>query len=387
MRGMKKICFVTTVSLTLDVFVLEFAKYLHDNTDWDITFVCNEDEAFANRLPKYIHFHPIPMKRGISVAGVKAMLEMWKFFKEQKFDLIQYSTPNASLYAAMAGKFAKIPVRLYCQWGMVFVGFTGLKRRIFKTIEKAVCRLSTRIEPDSNSSLKFAHEEGLYPESAGAVIWNGSACGVDLHKFDRSKKDEYRKNIRERYGIPEDAFVFGYVGRVTREKGMNELLESAESVIDGDKNIYLFMVGSEEVDDTIDQNLYGWSKNCPQVVYTGYTRVVEQFMSAMDCFVLPSYREGFGMSVIEAEAMGVSVIITDIPGPVDGMLKDKTGLAVPKMDAKALKAAMDKLAASPDLCQEFGKNGVEYVSQNFEQKELFRRMCEDRKALLSEEKS
>ena len=161
---MKKICFITTISLTLKAFVLKTAEYLHENTDWDISFICSTDDEFEQMLPEYIHYYPVPMERGISVAGVKAMLEMMKIFKREKFDLIQYSTPNASLYASLAGFLAGIPVRLYCQWGMAFVGFTGLKRKIFKAEEKLVCSLSTWIEPDSYSNLNFAHEQGLYPQ-------------------------------------------------------------------------------------------------------------------------------------------------------------------------------------------------------------------------------
>lgn len=362
------------------MFVLELAKYIHEKTDWDITFVCNNDDTFAERIPEYIHFHPIKMERGISIAGVKAMLEMRRFFREQKFDLIQYSTPNASLYASMAGKLASIPVRLYCQWGMAYVGFVGIKRKIFKTIEKLVCRLSTWVEPDSNSNLRFSHKEGLYPENVGSVIWKGSACGVNLQKFDVLKKDDYRKIIRNKYGIADDAFVFGYVGRITRDKGVNELLEASKIILSENRNAYLLMVGPEEVDETVKQDLYKWAKNCDQVIFSGFTRVVEQFMSAMDCYVLPSYREGFGMSVVEAEAMAVPVIITNIPGPTDGMIKDRTGFVVEPKDVQGLETAMRRIIVS-DL-HLYGNNGLELVRNGFDQKQLFKYILEDRKRLL-----
>ena len=378
---MKKICYITTISLTLDMFVLESAKYIHDNTDWDITFICNNDDSFAERLPEYIHFHPIKMERGVSIAGIKAMLEMKNFFKEQRFDLIQYSTPNASLYASLAGKLAKVPVRLYCQWGMAFVGFSGFKRKIFREIEKTVCKLSTWIEPDSNSNLNFAHEEGLYPESKGSVICKGSACGVNLQKFDVTRKSEYREIIREKYGIPKEAFVFGYVGRITRDKGVNELLEATQSLMKEKNNVYLLMVGPEEVDETINTNLYEWAKGCDQVIFAGFTRVVEQFMAAMDCYILPSYREGFGMSVVEAEAMAVPVIISDIPGPIDGMERNKTGLVVEKKDTLGLKTAMSNMMMA-DLSY-FGNNGLNLAKSWFEQGKLFECILQDRKRLLN----
>ena len=219
---MKKICFVTTISGTIRSFILKTAIYLHENTDWDISFICNYDKEFENELPDFIHYYPISMERGISIGGIKAMFEMRKIFKREKFDMIQYSTPNASLYASMAGFLARVPVRLYCQWGMAYVGFNGLKRKIFKFVEKTVCHLSTWIEPDSYSNLNFAHKEKLYSKNKGSVIWNGSACGIDLNKFDCSRFDVYRKETREKLNINEKEFVFGFVGRITRDKGIIE---------------------------------------------------------------------------------------------------------------------------------------------------------------------
>ena len=382
MNKMKKICYITTVSLTLDMFVLEAAKYIHQNTDWDITFVCNNDDEFAKRLPEYIKFHPIKMERGISITGVKAMLNMIKFFKEQKFDLIQYSTPNASLYAAIAGKIAGVPVRLYCQWGMAFVAFSGIKRKIFKTLEKTTCALSTCIEPDSDSNLRFSHMEGLYPKTMGKVIWNGSACGVNLNKFNITQKAEYRTEIRNKYDIPKDAFIFGYVGRITRDKGINELFEAFKKLTENNKSVYLLMIGHEEKDKNVDRDLYEWSKTNEYVIYTGFTNVVEKYMASMDCYVLPSYREGFGMGVIEAEAMGTPVIVTNIPGPIDAMRENETGLIVEKKDAQLLYEAMKKIYTDRRLHNRLQSNARKYVEENFEQSCFFSEMLVDRKQLL-----
>lgn len=378
---MKKICFVTTISATLSSFVVETAKCIHNNTDWDITFICNYDEKFEKSLPEYIHYISVPMERGISIAGVKAMLEMKKIFQREKFDLIQYSTPNASLYASMAGKLAHVPVRLYCQWGLVFVGFQGLKRKIFQMEEKYVCHLSTHIEPDSNSNLRFAHEIGLYPKSKGSVIWNGSACGVNLTKFDISSKEEYRKDIREQLDIPEDAFVYGFVGRITRDKGINELLEAYKKLND---DSYLIMVGRSEVDETINQELYTWASKNEKIKFTGYTTVVEQYLSAMDCYILPSYREGFGMGVVEAEAMGVPVIVTDIPGPIDAMIDNETGIVVQKADVESLYNAMISIREDKVRYFAMAEKAHDFAVNNFEQKQLFSYILEDRKKLLGE---
>ena len=381
---MKKICFISTIPLTLKTFVLRTAIYLHDNTDWDISFICSGDEEFAKELPEYIHYFPIFMKRGISISGIEAIIQMKKIFKREKFDLIQYSTPNASLYAALAGKLAKIPIRLYCQWGMAFVGLQGVKRQIFKLVEKRVCSLSTWIEPDSISNLEFAHKENLYPKNKGSVIWNGSACGVNLEKFDMSKKTEYREIIRRKYGLSKESFVYGFVGRITRDKGINELLGAFKKLSEDNPEVYLMMVGETENDSGIDEMLFTWSKKCNHVLYTGFTNVVEQYLSAMDTYILPSYREGFGMGVAEAEAMGVPVIVTDIPGPVDAMNKNETGLIVKKGSTKELLYAMNQLYENECIREEYSRNAYNLALTKFEQKELFRKILLDRRKLLEQ---
>ena len=379
---MKKICYITTVSSTLESFVLDSAVYLHNNGDYDISFICTDNRDFESKIPNYIHYYPVSMKRGISLSGIKAAFKIFKIFKKNKFDLIQYSTPNASLYASIAGALAKVPIRLYCQWGMVYVGFSGVKRIIFKTMEKFICKLSTWIEPDSYSNLNFAHKEKLYPEYKGSVIWNGSACGVNLKKFNYTKKDEYRMKIRKMLNIPNGVFVYGFIGRITRDKGINELLTVSREIVENN-NVYLLLVGNEEINGNINSELSNWSKLNNKVIYAGSTNVVEQYLSAIDCCILPSYREGFGMGVVEAEAMGVPVIVTNIPGPIDAMKENETGLIVEKKDTNSLKKAMIKLLENKDLCEKFGNNGIKFARENFDQQTFFSYLKLDRENLLN----
>lgn len=379
---MKKICFVTTIPMTIKAFVLDTAKYLHEKGDFDISFICNYDEEFAASLPEYIHYYPVSMERGISLGGFKAMFAMKRIFKEQKFDLVQYSTPNASCYASLAAWLAKIPVRLYCQWGIAYVGFKGIKRKLFKMEEKMVCRLSTWVEPDSFGNLSFSHKEGLYPENKGSVIWNGSASGVNLKKFDVSRKSEWREEIRKKYNISEKAKVFVFIGRVTRDKGINELFSATKKLFEEYRDAYLLMVGSNENSGSVDQELYDWSVNEKRVIYCGFTNEVEKYLSASDVYVLPSYREGFGSAVIEAESMAVPVIITNIPGPTDAMQKDVTGLVVEKGNSESLKCAMKELYQNSCLNEKMGSEAYKFATSGFEQLALFEKILLDRERLL-----
>lgn len=375
---MKKICFITTVPGTLQSFALPTAKNMHESGEFDVSFICADDGEVSRRFPGYIHYFPVNMKRGINLYGIKATYEMYKIFKREKFDLVQYSTPNASLYASLASKLAKIPVRLYCQWGIVYVGFKGIKRKIFKTIEKTVCRLSTWIEPDSFGNLNFSRSEGLYGEKKSSVVWNGTSAGIDLERFDISQKDVWRREVRKKHGIPDTAFVFGFVGRITRDKGIDELFESFDEISNTKKDVYLITVGKREMDDSDLEKAEANS----HIIFTGGIDNPEMYYAAMDTFVLPSYREGMANSIMEAEAMGVPVIVTDIPGTVDAMSVGVTGLTVKKADVDTLRDAMNELYENDELRNQFASASRDFVKKNFERKELISRIIKDRKRLL-----
>ena len=144
------------------------------------------------------------------------------------------------------------------------------------------------------------------------------------------------------------------------------------------------MVGPSEIGENVNSELYQWSKNSAQIRYIGYTSVVEQYLAAMDTYILPSYREGFGMSVIEAEAMGVPVIVTDIPGPIDAMKDQETGIIVKKADIDSLENAMDVLYVNSEKAKKMGQNGYIFAMTEFNQEQLFQYILEDRKRLLKD---
>lgn len=375
---MYKICYVTTISSSIDIFIKDSAQYLANTKEFDITFICNEDKEFAKRLPENMHYFPVDMKRGISLGGFKATYEMYKFFKKNHFDLVQYTSPNASCYASIASRLARIPIRLYCQWGMVYVGASGIKRKILKLLEKITCDNSTVIEPDSRGNLKFCVSEGLYPETKAMVVGPGSANGINLERFDINKHDKYRKEIREKYNIPENNFVYGFVGRLGKDKGIDELFEAYKTIENDNTN--LLVVGPMDKQDTLNAELLSWAQNNKSIIFTGQTNEAEKFYPAMDVFVFPSYREGFGTVVLEAQASGVPVIITNIPGPTEGMLEGKTGLIVEAKDVEGLTKAMQEIS-NFEIAKSYRDACVEFV-QKFEAKKMFQLIYENRKMLL-----
>lgn len=380
---MKKICYVTTVHNTLNAFVIDTAKYLHEQGGYDITFICDYDEEFERSLPDYINFIPVRMKRGIDLLGFRAVNKMKKIFKENQFDMVQYSTPNASFYASIAAKKAGIPVRLYAQWGILYTGYFGLKRKIFKQLEKTTCKNSTWIEPDSFGNLEFSRQEGLYDQTNSSVIWNGSAKGIDLDRFDISQKEDWRKEIIEKYEYPETDFVIGFVGRVTKDKGLNELLTCLKGLDLEKKNITALMVGQNNKRNSVNPILYKQSLMNKKIIYTERVNDVEKHIAAMDVLVLPSYREGFGSVVIEAGALGVPVVITNIPGPKEAVIDRVTGLITELGDVRGLFDALLYMYSFKEEAALMGEKGRQRVEEKFDANELKIKILEDRNRLLN----
>lgn len=379
----KKICFVVTVSMTVDQF-LRFGFEEFHNNGYDISLICDMDKDYVASLPDYVHPYPIKMSRGIDPSGlVNAIKTMKRIFTENKFDIVQYSTPNAAFYASIAAKKAKIPIRLYCQWGLVYLGFSGLKRTIFKTIEKIICRKSTDVQPDSKGNLDFCRQNGFYNAEKSRVVWNGSANGIDITKFDYSNKEIWKKQIRQEYNIPDNKIILGFLGRVGKDKGFEELMAAFKTLKSKYSDIVLIYVGPNEKPDTVSQESLKYFEDCPDIIYTGgWVDDAERYYAAMDIFLFPSYREGFGNVVIEAEAMGVPVVVSDIPGPQNGMVDGVTGFKVPARTVEPLVEKTSVLIEDEDLREQFGKAGAKFAVENFDSKVLIKKIIENRDWLI-----
>lgn len=352
----KRICIATTVSLTLKSFVVETAKYLHERCGYDVTLICSPDEAFEKSLPDDIHFIPVKMARGIDLSALSSVRAFVRIFKKEKFDLVQYSTPNASFYASIAARLTRVPLRLYCQWGIRYVGLSGLSRRIFKLVEKLICKNSTHVRAVSPGNMRFALEEGLYPADKVTVVGNGGTIGVDMAQYDISQKAAWRREIRRRYGIDEDAFVFGFAGRVSADKGCAELLTAFRTLRHTHENARLLLVGPVEENCGVDPALLHEVMSAGGVS-TG--RVdnsdMRKYYAAMDVLVHPTYREGFGMVIQEAGALAVPVITTRIIGAGEVMVDGESCLLVEPKNSEQLTDAMTSLMSDADLSKRIGR--------------------------------
>lgn len=375
---MIKICYCTTIPLTINAFILESAQYIHEHTDWDISFICDADEAFARSLPEYFHYFPVKMKRGISPDALSAVREIRRIFERERFDLVQYSTPNASLYASIAAKRAKIPIRNYHLMGFRYMGAKGIGRFLLKQADKIACKNATSIECVSPSNLQLGISEGLFTADKATVVWNGSTGGVDLDRFSFENREEWRREIRRELGLADDDFVYGFVGRINKDKGVNELLSAFLTLQNGSK---LLLIGFSDEISTLDGSLLQQARMSDDVIFHDSVRDIERYYAALDVLVFPSYREGFGNVVIEAAAVGTPAIVSHIPGPIDAISEDQTALTVCPGNVEELRDAM--LGIRQRDYRSMGEAAARFAAENFDSKILSAKILERKRALIS----
>lgn len=374
---MKKICYIVTIPITIKAFFIPQLQYLAEH-GYEVHVICSSDSSLQKILGEKIKYIPVDMARGISISGtIKAIRELTEIFRKEKYDLIQYSTPNAALNAAIAGKISKIKVRNYHCMGFRYLGFQGIIRFIFKLLEKITCFISTDIECVSQSNLELGIMEKIFKKEKVTVIFNGSTGGVNLEKFSMKNKSEWRKEIRRKYKIKNEDFVYGFVGRITKDKGIDELIEAFLGI---DNDAKLFLVGEIEENNKLNLNLLQKVEENKNVIFAGKSTEVEKFYAAIDVLVLPSYREGFGNVVIEAEAMGIPVIVSDIPGPRDTMVKGQTGYLVECKNVNDLRTKMQQIREK-EIYDNFSMNAYQFAKTNFDSR-IINKYIWERKELL-----
>lgn len=378
---MYKICFITTVYDTYHYFLKSFSTFLHQHGEFEVHLICDDGRVIPGDIPEYVHYHPVSMERGISIkTSMKAIIAIHGILKRERFNMVQYSTPNASFYSSIAAKAVRIPVRLYAQWGIRYMGFQGFVRKFFRLIEKLTCSFSTFIEVESHGVHYFGVEEGLYSEQKSTVVWNGSACGIDIVKYNINMREEWRNEIRQHYSFHPDDCVFCFIGRLTADKGVNELFE-AFLKMNGEHD-RLLILGEMEDEESLRKDLLDKVRYDSHVFFAGQVKEAERFYAASDVFVSPSYREGFGLVAIEAQAMGIPAIVTDVPGQKDAIEPGVTGILCKARDSESLRKVMTEIRDHPELRIKMGDKAKQMVRERFDQQVLFHKLLENRLRLL-----
>lgn len=375
---MNKICYILTVPVTVRAFFIPQLKYLSEN-GFDVSVICSSDDTLQSELGKKIHFIPVDMPRGLSIfKSISVIRKLIKIFKQESFNFIQYSTPNAALYGAIAAKICRVKIRNYHLMGFRYLGAKGILKVILKFLEKITCRLSSSIECVSKSNLELGVAEGIFAKNKATVVWNGSTGGIDLDRFSIENRTEWRNEIRNKLGYSKNDFIYGFVGRITKDKGIDELLEA---FLNSAHNAKLLMVGEFENEQELNQELLSNAKSNNQIKFVGAVNDVEKYFAAIDMLVLPSYREGFGNVVIESAAMGTPAIVSDIPGPRDAVIPNKTAILVPPNNTMALENIFSTV--SKETIKSLGKEAADFSKNNFDQNILNKYILERKNYLLS----
>jgi glycosyltransferase involved in cell wall biosynthesis len=294
----------------------------------------------------------IEIPRSISpLKDIVALFRLWRFFRRSRFDIVHSTTPKAGLLCAVAAALASVPVRLHTFTGQPWVNMTGPVRLLARWADWLMGRFNTRCYADSESQRDFLVAQGLLPAEKSVVLGKGSLAGVDMRRFDAARwSAEEKRALRRELGVSERGTVILFVGRVTLDKGVRELLQAFEALRNEAYDVDLLLVGPLDDERGGAVDLVGLSR----VHHVGYTDCPERYMAVADFLCLPSYREGFGTVVIEAAAMGLPTVGTRIYGLSDAVEDGVTGVLVPPRDAAALAGAIRSMIDAPDRLLSMG---------------------------------
>jgi glycosyltransferase involved in cell wall biosynthesis len=330
--------------------------------------------------------YPIQMARKAELFhDLHALIALTKLLRRKRFDIVHSNTSKAGLLTAFAGVLARVPVRIHTFTGQVWVGMTGVTRKIMRLCDWIIGHMNTHCYADSASQREFLVNEKLIAASKLSVLGTGSVGGVDLERFSPKVFDKERvAAIRRELRISEQSFVILFVGRLTKDKGIRELIAAFRMIQNDQKDIELLLVGpfDPERDPLPREALDELFKN-PCIHVIGFSPEPEKYMAIADVFCLPSYREGFGNVMIEAAAMGLPSVATNIVGLVDAVVDGETGLLVPAKDVYALKQALMKMLSKPNMRRRMGHDASTRAARDFDSRIINQLVVEEYKRLVT----
>ncbi len=350
----KRIVLVSTVPYFMVTQLSSQIKYFA-SLGMDITVITSEGkELLELAKDEHVHVITINIPRKLKPWGdLKALWKLIEIFRQEPFDILHSFTPKAGLLCAIAGWLARIPLRFHTFTGQAWVTRQGLMRSVMRSSDRLIVRLMQHCYADSQSQCDFLVAENIGNDDELSVMGHGSLGGVDTTRFSAlNYTEEEKKSWKVNLGIQGSSCIYIYIGRMTVDKGLKDLLDAFESLQIKDPKANLLLVGPVDEDG---KELIQRAKNQTNVHFLGYQEAPEHFLAISDILCLPSYREGFGTVVIEAAAMGLPCIGTKISGLIDAIDDQVTGLLVPVKDSKALTNAMRRLGNDKITCEKMGK--------------------------------
>ena len=365
-----KILHVVNISFVVPYFLGKQLNYFVSK-GYKEYIVCSPSEELENFSKEFaFEYKEIPILRKISiVTDLKAVISSIRYIREEKMDVVVGHTPKGGLIAMLAAFFCGVPKRIYFRHGLVYETSTGLKRHLLMNIDRVAALLATKVVCVSDSVGKRSTKDKLNGPRKQVILSRGTCNGIDIERFSKSNIDsDVAEQYRKELGITKGDLVIGFTGRLVRDKGIIELVQAFEHVQSELPNVKLLLVGRLEERDALPLDVVESIKKNPNIITTGYVlnSTIENYYSLMDLFVLPSYREGFPTSVLEASSMGVPVVTTKATGCIDSIIENETGLFV-EHTSEALYGALSRLLQDEQLRTQMGKNGRVFVENNYRQ--------------------
>jgi len=368
------LCHITTVPESLSFLTGQIGYMRHKGFE---VYAISSPGSLANEfaLSEHVRVHSVNMPRRITpFIDLRALRHLRQKLQMLGTKIIHAHTPKAGLLGMLGGLLAHVPLRIYHIHGLPFITAKGYKRLLLRWCETVSCHIAHQVFCVSASARELAVREGVCQTHKVKVLGNGSINGIDAtRRFNpHSLGEATRQNVRKHYGIPSEALVIGFVGRIVRDKGLIEFATAWMVLRESYPDLHLLIVGPFESQDPLPQELIEVLRHDSRVHLTGYVSDgVPSLYMAMDVLVLPSHREGLGLAALEASAMILPVVATRIPGCVDAVVDGVTGTLVPTRDAKALTEAIRNYLKRPKLRREHGEAGRQRVMRDFRPEDIW----------------
>lgn len=361
----KKIAFIVAIPGSAHSFLIDHFRKLVDlyNVHLIADFSSEKDKEEFEELG--IICHSVPIKRSINIfQDIKALSMLRRVFAEEKFASVHSVTPKAGLLSAVASWAAGIKVRIHIYTGQVWATKKGFVRILLKQMDKMIALFDNHLLVDGESQRQFLIREGVLKSSNSRVLANGSICGVHLERFNIS--DKIRCDERAKFGFSNENVVYIFLGRLNHDKGIGELYSAFNKLVIECPEAKLILYGDDEEGYEAKAVNFKNMRRNDNFFYPGATHNPYDALQVGDVFVLPTWREGFGSSVIEAQALALPVITSDAYGVLDASVENETGLRCHVGDADSLYKCMKVYYENPTMRRMHGIAGRKRIEEKFD---------------------
>lgn len=382
---MQKLIRITTVPISLDKLLEGQLAFMKDYFD---VIAVSSDERELKRVAQkqgVRHFY-VPMTRKITpLKDLKAVYTLYKFLRKEKPAIVHTHTPKAGIVGMLAALLAGVPLRLHTVAGLPLLETKGVKRVILDAVEKLTYRCATNVYPNAQGLKEIIEDLKFTTSQKLKVIGRGSSNGIDTAYFSPDFTSLSIIAVSSALGISKEDFTFILVGRLVGDKGVNELVSAFIGVQEKHSNTSLILVGPfEEELDPLSPQTKSIINTHSKIYTTGYVDDVRPYFAFAKALVFPSYREGFPNVVLQAGAMGLPGIVSDINGCNEIITEELNGLIVPVKNSEALKDAMMELIENNELYETCAHNARRIITSDYERKEIWEALLEEYKGLLRE---